>query len=146
MWYGAILINVVWNVNHILRLHAKERMTLGEYVKKVMGEKHLNAKEVERRSKKQITDSYVLNIINGTAKNLTVEKLQALAIGLGVDEEEVFRIARGQSIKREIEPWPTNVLLDTMREVVNNPDLTNIVKGLVKRPNKIKAVMKLLDE
>ena len=127
------------------RLHAEVRMTLGEYVKKVIKEKHLNAKEVERRSNKKITDSYVQNIINGTAKNLTIEKLQALAVGLAVDEEEIFKIARGQNVKMEIEPWPINVLLDSMREVVNNPDLTKLFKFLLEqKPTKIKAILKQL--
>jgi len=67
--------------------------SLSQYVKRVMQEKHLTAKEVERRSDGQIGDSHIINVANGTTTNLTVDKMKALAIGLGVDPIELFRVA-----------------------------------------------------
>ena len=55
---------------------------LSHYVKRVIQEKRLSLHDVELLSGRKITDAYVGNIINGKAKNLTVEKLRALARGL----------------------------------------------------------------
>jgi transcriptional regulator with XRE-family HTH domain len=46
--------------------------------------------------------------MKGKAKNLSVDKLKALALGLGVSEDELFRVARGlpafsDSLKQEQE-------------------------------------------
>ncbi len=43
----------------------------------------------------RITQSYISQIMSGTATNVTIEKLQALAAGLNRPEEELFDIARG---------------------------------------------------
>ena len=52
---------------------------------------------VERAERKgyKITQSYISQIISGTASNITIEKLQALAAALNRPEEELFDIARG---------------------------------------------------
>jgi transcriptional regulator with XRE-family HTH domain len=69
--------------------------TLEAYVRRVMNAKNLKPGDVQRKSKGRVSDSYVGNILSGQARNLTVEKLKALAVGLGVDEEELFFIVRG---------------------------------------------------
>jgi len=60
---------------------------LGEYVKWVMKLKGLTQKDVQRLSGWQITDGYVASITTGRAGNLSVDKLRALADGLGVRAE-----------------------------------------------------------
>lgn len=71
-----------------------ERMDL--YVRRVMREKNLSVAEVERRSVGEISDSYVHGIMSGKVKgSQTVTKLKALAHGLGVNEDEIFAVARG---------------------------------------------------
>ena len=70
--------------------------TLQEYVRRIMREKNLLPGDVQRNSKGKISDSYVSTII-AEPKNVSVEKLQALAQGLGVPEDEVFDVARGYS-------------------------------------------------
>ena len=67
--------------------------SLSVYVKRVMTEKHLTAKEIERRSGGEIGDSHVINVANGTTANLTIDKMKALATGLGVDPVELFKVA-----------------------------------------------------
>jgi transcriptional regulator with XRE-family HTH domain len=74
----------------------KEKVeTLAEYVTRVIKEKRLKQEEVCRQSRGHITDGYIRGIMKGKARNLSVEKLKALALGLGVPEDELFRVARG---------------------------------------------------
>ena len=71
---------------------------LAAYVRRVMKDKELGNADVERKSKRfghKITSSYVGMILNGTAKNLTIDKLQALAAGLEVPFESVLFAAAG---------------------------------------------------
>ncbi len=77
-----------------------QRPDLANYVKRVRTEKRLSLKAVERQSGRrgnQIASSYVSRIENGVADptGITPKKLSALALGLGVPEEEIFAIARG---------------------------------------------------
>jgi transcriptional regulator with XRE-family HTH domain len=72
--------------------------TFGKYVSRVMEEKNLTALDVEARASEaghKITDTYVTNIIRGVNRNLSVEKLQALAVGLDIDAVELFKVAIG---------------------------------------------------
>lgn len=74
----------------------KEKVeTLAEYVTRVIKEKRLKQDEVRRQSRGHITDGYIRGIMKGKARNLSVDKLKALALGLGVPEDELFRVARG---------------------------------------------------
>ena len=74
--------------------------TLESYVRRVMREKGIKPGDVQRKSKGGVSDSYVGNILAGHSSNLTVDKLKALAVGLGVDEDELFDIARGRERKQ----------------------------------------------
>ena len=71
--------------------------TLSDFVRKTRIDKNLSTGDVSRRSLGEITDSYINRIENGLVKNVSPEKLQALAKGLGVSEHEIFRVARGLS-------------------------------------------------
>jgi transcriptional regulator with XRE-family HTH domain len=91
--------------------------TLGEYVSRVMDEKNLKVKDVERRAGGIISDSYVTNIMNGVATNLTIEKLNALAVGLGVDKVELFKVASG--IKDPEETWTPQSLIRLLQKILS---------------------------
>src|SRR6266446_1686121 len=69
--------------------------TLAQYVSRVVKEKELTHHEVRKLASGKITDGYVRGIMTGKARNLSVDKLKALARGLGVSEDEIFRVARG---------------------------------------------------
>lgn len=71
--------------------------TLAAYVTKVMKEKGLSSYAVERNSNKGITQSYTNRIKNGEVLTPSAPKLKALALGLGVSEEELFAVVRGKS-------------------------------------------------
>jgi transcriptional regulator with XRE-family HTH domain len=131
--------------------HSKEVESLPEYVKRVMKERGLRPKDVEKQSGGDIVDAYVIKIVNGKTKFPSVVKLQALAKGLGVDEDELFKVARGIPLKgkhsRGGEPWPGPVLLKAMERIVASPELTQIVKALLEtKPAKIRAIQKVLEE
>ena len=70
---------------------------LSEYVARVLEEKDLTPAEVSRLSGREITGTYVSGLARGSSANPSVSKLKALARGLDVDEDEIFRIARGLS-------------------------------------------------
>jgi transcriptional regulator with XRE-family HTH domain len=75
--------------------------TLGQYVARVVKERGLKHHEVRQMSGGKITDGYVRGIMTGKAKNPSVDKLKALARGLGVSEDEIFRVARGVTTEGE---------------------------------------------
>ena len=70
--------------------------TLGDFVRRTRNEKGISTLDVERLSNYEISDGYVSRIENNGVKNVSPEKLTALAKGLGVTEEEIFAIARGK--------------------------------------------------
>lgn len=72
---------------------------LADFVRRVRSEKRLSLNDVQRLSGNQIANSYVSRIENGIAdaEGVTPKKLQALARGLQISEEEIFAVARGKS-------------------------------------------------
>lgn len=69
---------------------------LADFVRRTRNEKRLSTPDVERLSNFRITDGYVSRIENNGVKNVSPEKLSALAKGLGVTEEELFAVVRGK--------------------------------------------------
>lgn len=67
--------------------------TISEYVRRVLDENELSQHDVERRSQGRITNSYLSKLLSGSATNLTVEKLKALADGLGVSHAQIAEVA-----------------------------------------------------
>jgi transcriptional regulator with XRE-family HTH domain len=125
--------------------------TLSQYVKRIMEEKHLKVHDVEVRSGKGIADAYVANIVNGLARNPSVDKLKALAVGLGEPEEDVFLVARSLPLsergqRRGGEPWPAHVLLRAMDRIVASLEMTKIVQALLQMtPKEVKGVLKFIE-
>jgi transcriptional regulator with XRE-family HTH domain len=124
--------------------------TLAQYVKRIMDEKGLSSRDIQARSGRKIADSYVTKILNGITTNPSIGKTKALAEGLGVDEDEVFKVARGIPLKesgsRGGDPWPSGILIKAMDAITSSPDLTRAVKALLKaKPAKVKAVIKVVE-
>lgn len=71
---------------------------LPEYVRRIRREKGLSTTDVERQSGGEISDAYVTRIENGYVKNVSPEKLRALAKGLQGSEDEIFAVARGKAL------------------------------------------------
>jgi transcriptional regulator with XRE-family HTH domain len=128
--------------------HSQEVESLPKYVQRVMKERGLKPKDVEKRSGGKIVDAYVTKIIRGKTKYPSVVKLQALAEGLGVDEEELFRVARGVPLKEKKggELWPGPVLIKVMERIIASPELTRAVQALLSlKPARLKAVVALIE-
>jgi transcriptional regulator with XRE-family HTH domain len=79
----------------------KQPEALADYVRRVRSEKRFSLQDVQRNSRNQIAGSYVSKIENGfaDADGVTPKKLQALALGLQVPEEEIFAVARGKPLE-----------------------------------------------
>lgn len=118
---------------------------LSRYVERVMKEKHLSRRDVKLRSGGEITDSYVSGIISGSATNLSVEKLKALARGLRVREMELIRVAFGLSDDRDdhqVEDQSHNlVLVDITKKAVISNDVAEIVQEVISLPPADRAVV-----
>ena len=107
---------------------------LAKYIARVLKEKRLSLRDVQVMSESKITDAYVGSILRGRATNPSVEKLQALARGLGVDEDEIFRVARGvtDSVRHAaVDPWHSVMILRLMEEVVSNPSVKEVLEQVV---------------
>jgi transcriptional regulator with XRE-family HTH domain len=118
---------------------------LSRYVERVMKEKHLSRRDVKLRSGGEITDSYVSGIISGSAKNLSVGKLKALARGLRVREIELVRVAFGLSDERapqQLDDQSHNLLLlDITKKTVISNDIAEIVQEVIKLSAADRAVV-----
>lgn len=120
------------------------RQDLSEYVRRVMKLKGLTQKDVQRLSGGRITDGYVASITIGRASNLSVEKLQALADGLGVDVDDLFHVACGVPErvggKRKVGRAPDPMMiLETVRRAVASPDVTEILHDVVRLTSEERA-------
>lgn len=118
---------------------------LSHYVERVMKEKHLSRRDVKLRSGGEITDSYVSGIISGSAKNLSVGKLKALARGLRVREIELVRVAFGLSDERAPQQLADQshnlLLLDITKKTVISNDIAEIVQEVIKLSAADRAVV-----
>lgn len=86
------------NIDYVKRfvVNKKKPESLAEFVKRVRLEKGFSLVAVHERSGGEIAASYVSRIENGQVTNPTHKKLSALAAGLGISEDNVFAVARGQ--------------------------------------------------
>jgi transcriptional regulator with XRE-family HTH domain len=69
--------------------------SLGEFITRILNEKKLSLSDVERRTQRAISDSYLSYIMKDKGRNLTLRKLKALALGLGVSEVMILKAACG---------------------------------------------------
>ena len=120
---------------------------LCRYVGQVMKAKSLSAREVAERSGDAITSGYVTGIRKGIAENPSVDKIMALAKGLGVDPFELFAIGCGLQ-ERQAERLPAKErlqaleLLDLMKKVAVSPSLMKILENAVRlSPKEVEAVL-----
>ena len=128
------------------RILGKEE-DLSRYVRRILAEKRLSFRDVQRASGGGITQGYVGAIVNGRYVNPSVEKLKALAEGLGENEETVFRVARGLAPGSEESAAATGgglqplALVDLMHRIVSDPELTNLVQELAELPPHARQVL-----
>src|SRR5215510_2331931 len=118
---------------------------LSHYVERVMKDKHLSRRDVSLRSGGEITDSYVSAILSGSAKNLSIDKLKALAHGLRVREMSLIRAAFGLSEDRDnrraADQSHNLLLLDITKKTLISYDVAEIVQEVVKLTPAERAVV-----
>jgi transcriptional regulator with XRE-family HTH domain len=124
--------------------------SLSQYVTRIMSEKRLGFEEVSRMSGSEITEGYVRSITRGSASNPSVKKLQALASGLGVPEEEIFRVARGLPVEvredgGDISSSSYHAILALMNECWKNRTLNALLQELTKlTPTSMERALKMI--
>ena len=127
-------------------MHGIGKEKLGDYVRRVIRQKQLKLRDVERRAGGDITNGYISGIINGRIKNVSLEKLKALAKGLEVDVYELFSAAigdarplaeQGSSYSQPDVVW----LLGIMQEIAASPELLKILHELVQMPAKDREIV-----
>src|SRR6185436_4041526 len=120
---------------------------LRAYVREVMDKKGLSEWQVEKRANRKIKDSYIKDILSGKTKSISVEKLNALAEGLGVDGVDLYRIASGEDIPvAEEEALPPGLFVKAVDLMIHDPDVSAIVSSLLRlKPAKLKALRKQLE-
>lgn len=103
--------------------------SLSEYVNRVMQQKGLGVRDVERNSQKKITNSHISKVLAGTAKNLQADKIVALAAGLQVSPHEVFSVISGAE---QTERPDLLVFADIMQKVAMRPLLLEVLQELLR--------------
>lgn len=144
--------NIFDEKNNIIdsRSQTKRHLDLKSYVKRILKQKRMTLRDVQLRSGGAITQAYVGAIVQGIHSNPTVEKLKALARGLGVDEDELFRAARGipkqeASGTQSAGSGQTLDFLELMQRIAADPGLLSIVEELVTLPPDAQtAVLKMV--
>ena len=124
-------------VNHYVTQHVvytgRAPESLADFVRRVRNEHGWSYQDVERRSGHRIGRTYINRIETGESTNPSPKKLQALALGLGVLEEELFARARGAVIDQRTELEER--LLSKFRQLPAHwqPGLIDIVDTLLKQ-------------
>ena len=127
-----------------------EMETLGQYLKRIMSEKRLTMIDVQERSDRKITDAYIANIVKGIASNPSVDKLKALAVGLGEPEDTVFKVARGVPLdgtpEQNNETWSAGGIIKAMEMVMSSPERSQILRAMMQMPIKdLKVVLQFIE-
>lgn len=82
---------------HFAASMKEDKETLGEFVRRTRAEKGFSTRTVAARSGGSISDGYVSRIENGYAINPSPKLIRALARGLGIKEDILFSVVRGQA-------------------------------------------------
>ena len=120
----------------------KHTESLSDYVQRLMRQKKLSVRDVKERAGGKIAASYVNRIMHGKVKNLSVDKIVALAKGLETDASELFRVASGQPLQTS-HNVDAALLLDTMQQAIHQPESLEVLqRWLLISPEYQQAVLK----
>ena len=105
------------------------------YLGRVMKQKSLNTRDVERNSGKKIDSSHVSKFLRGIETNPSANAMKALAVGLRVNPHEVFTAVTGCSSDESRPSLPDVMeLLAMMEKVAMDPELMEALRGLAGLP------------
>jgi transcriptional regulator with XRE-family HTH domain len=88
-------------LNHCLRTQKTGANSLPDYVRRLRHERNLSLAEVSARSRGKIGKTHINRIENGLISSVSLAKLRALAVGLGVPEDEIITVAQGKFPRTE---------------------------------------------
>ena len=124
---------------------------LSRYLRRIMKQRGLTLRDIELRSDGEISDGYVADILRGAADNPSVLKIQALALGLGVDAHALFDVICGPFEQGTAEQPSEDIsdvvfFLEVMQEVAESPELAKIVEEAIQLwPEERAAVIESLE-
>jgi len=120
-------------------------MTVAEYVTRAMDDRHLIPAEVARRSQGSLTANYVSKIMHGDVQNPSIPKLKALAKAIGINENDLLRVA-GVEFNKDESPWPPETIIRLLQRIISEPELSELVKlAMSKKPEQIRRAIKALN-
>jgi transcriptional regulator with XRE-family HTH domain len=70
--------------------------SLPDYVRRLRHERNLSLAVVSARSRGKIGKTHINRIENGLVSSVSLIKLRALALGLGVPDDEIIAVAQGK--------------------------------------------------
>ena len=117
-----------------------------EYIARVMKQKGLSARDVERNSGNKIDNSHVSKFLRGSETNPSANAMKALAAGLDVNPHDVFAAVTGY-LPDQDNPPPPDVLeiLSIMEKVAMNPELLDALRELTRlAPEELASHLQLL--
>lgn len=119
-------------------------MALREYLKRVLDEKNLSAREVAKRSEGGIGHAAVSNILAGKMPRPSLRTLKGLAKGIGEPQKVVINEAGEIGDDDE---WDGRSLARAITKIVSSRDLTSAVRLLLTyNPREVKAALPDLEE
>src|SRR5438132_927067 len=75
--------------------------SLADYVRRIRNEKDLSLAQICAGSRGQISKTHINRIENGTVARVSLIKLRALALGLGIPEDDLIAVAQGKPPRME---------------------------------------------
>jgi transcriptional regulator with XRE-family HTH domain len=117
-----------------------------EYITRIMKQKGLSARDVERNSGNRIDNSHVSKFLRGSETNPSANAMKALAAGLGVNPHDVFAAVTGY-LSDQSAPSSPDVLevLSMMEKVAINPELMEVLRELIRlSPEELASHLRLL--
>lgn len=88
-------------LHHSTRIQKTVANSLPDYVRRLRHERNLSLAEVSTRSRGKIGKTHINRIENGQVGSVSLTKLRALALGLGVLEDEIISVAQGKFPRTE---------------------------------------------
>lgn len=110
---------------------------ISTFIKQIMKAKNISYREIEERSKGCISYGYVSGLVRGVYNNPSLEKINALANGLGVPEDTVIKVVKGLPLNEKDDP-SSIIVEESIRESGMNltkeekKNVINIVKKHLK--------------
>ena len=115
-----------------------------DYVRRIMAEKNLSARDVAKRSGGKIGHATVSKIMLGKAKRPSLPILRGLAKGIDEPEKDVIRVAGNLP---EEEEWTPKSLAKAITKIVSSSELTKAVKLLLRHSSKeVGAALPVLEK